>query len=849
MAPVGDLSRRFNKSPIKLVKMTVRSTVPPSTEGFGAPTKLNKAMEAIATTIDGDPATATPIGIAPLQSTPTVGSYVEVKVGGAQVSVGDGAKDKFCYFSGDAGVTARLIQDIQVGDTLHWMGSIAGYQLTTAMEINFLYYEFVEGSDDPTPDTVFFFAPKDARSLTRRLNTVDVRPYLLSAEGRATRIKPDKSLTERASMSLTFHEDEDAPAFPSDRFIINNGGAFFRRLIAAQPDIIGTQIEVLRGFDEPGFGLADFVRVFKGRWEDHNFQANGNVTIVAKDDLALNDREIPAQISDTNLLAGDLAADSTTIMVDDASEFTDPQALPSRDYAPTTVRIDTEDIIFKERRLTTDELVVQDQDLDKSEDLASAPWSLVGTASVVSETGIGPFGGLARADTLVLPSIGDGIEQNSSRQMSDAFPWTFALWLRSIPVDGTITLQIESSPFDPGTLESVQVSVTNSWKRFDVQNLASASPALVKVRILRKAAGDLSEVEVFGSALYTGATRGHYVFTDGNAGIDAGRGAFQTTPAVHSTSDPIIEVGVYRQQNEDQGVHPVMALRDLVNRGDIAVADVDQSTFDREQDFIAGAQVKRAGLNAIIEPEKLGAHIKQLRQETLLDLWVSETGLIRTRLSFRVNLPGSTLPKFTDEESILRRSASMSGNAESRVTRMQVYFDQIAGTAGKDREDFNKVQVVVDLAVEALSGPKTKSILARWIFRDQDAVAVAGRTVSRFRRGARIYKFKLDFKDVPDFDLGDLVRIDSTDFLTGSGSQAIRDANKVWQVVQRTYNHNEGIVSIEALEANGTKFAIISPSPFPDFPAATAAERQYGFIGTSPDNLVNVGTESGYFIL
>ncbi len=848
MTLVDDITRRFARSPIKLVKMTVRSTVPASSEGFGAPTKQNKAMTAIPTTIDGDPATATPVGIAPLQSTPAVGSYITVKVGGTQVSVGDGVKTKFSYFSGDAGATARLIKDIQVGDCLHWNGSIAGYQLTAAIEINFLYFEFVEDSDDPTPDTVFFFSPKGARSMTQRLSGVDVRPYLLSDQGRPTRIKPDQALTERASMSLTFHEDEDAPDLPSDRFLINTGGGFFRRLIAAQPDIIGTEIEVLRGFDEPGFALSDFVRIFKGRWEDHNFQANGNITVVAKDDLALNDREIPAQISDTNLLAGDLTAISTTIPVGDASEFTDPQALPSRDYAPTTVRIGTEDIIFKERRLTTDELVVQDSDLDKSEDLSSAPWALIGGASVVTDTGIGPFGGLSRADTLVLPSVTDAIEQNSTRQMSDAFPWTFALWFRSLPADGTITIEIESFPFTAGTKGTIQVAVTNSWKRFEIQNIGSIAPALVKVRILRDA-GDLAAVEVFGSALYTGATRGHYVFTDGNAGIDAGRGAFQTTAAVHSTSDPIIEVGVYRQQNEDQGVHPVMALRDLVNRGDIAIADVDQSTFDREQDFIPSSQVKRAGLNAIIEPEKLSSHIKQLREQTLLDLWVSETGLVRTRLSFRVNLPGSTLPKFTDEESILRRSASMSGNAQSRVTRMYVYFDQIPGTAGKDREDYNKAQGVVDLAVESLSGPKTKSILARWLFRDQDAVAVAGRTVSRFRRGARIYKFKLDLKDVPDFDVADLVVIDSTDFLTGSGSQAIRDADKVWQVVQRVYNHEEGTVNIEALEANGRKFAIISPSPFPDFPAATAAERQFGFIGTSPDNLVNVGTEEGYFIL
>lgn len=847
MVPIDDISRRFSRSPIMLAKFTVRSTVPAAAEGFGAPTDLNKAMPALATSSDGDQATSAPVAVAPLQSTPSVGSYITVKVGGIQVEVGDADKTKDCYFSGDAGVTARAIEDIQVGDCLHWNGSITGYELSTNMEIDFLYYEFVEGSDDPTPDTDFYFSPKGGRSMTLRLSSVDVRPYLLSSEGRATRIKPDQALTERASISLNFHEDEGAPDLPSDRFVINAGGGFFRRLIAAQPDLIGTPVEILRGFDEPGFALSDFVRIFKGRWEDHNFQANGNVSIIVKDDLALNDREVPAQISDTNLLAGDLTTSSTTIPVDNAEEFTDPQALPSLDFMPTTVRIGTEDIIVRERRLTTNELVVQDQNIDKSEDMGSAPWSLLGGASVVLNTGIGPFGGLARADTLVLPSVSDGIEQASARQYIDSPNWTYAIWLRATPTGGVGTITIEAEATGPVLNQSNQVTITDSWQRFDVTSSGAASPAVPIVRIKRDT-GDVAEVEVYGHALYASATRQSYVFTDGNAGADAGRGAFGTTAATHTTGDAIIEVGVYRQQNEDQGVHPVMALRDLVNRGNIAVGDVDQATFDREQDFIAGSQVKRADLNAIIEPERLSSHIKQLREQSLLDLWVSETGLVRTRLSFRVNLPGSTLPKFRDETGILRRSASMSGNAGSRVTRMYVYFDQAPGTAGKDREDFNKAQGVVDLAVEALSGPKTKTIFARWLFRDSDAVAVAGRTISRFRRGARIYKFQLDLKDVPDFDVGDLVRIDTTDFLTGSGSQAIRDSDKPWQVTQRVYNHDEGSVSIEALEANGRKFAIISPSPFPDFPAATETERQYGFIGDS-NNLLDGGTVEGYYIL
>ncbi|KKK79158.1 hypothetical protein LCGC14_2836290, partial [marine sediment metagenome] len=35
---------------------------------------------------------------------------------------------------------------------------------------------------------------------------------------------------------------------------------------------------------------------------------------------------------------------------------------------------------------------------------------------------------------------------------------------------------------------------------------------------------------------------------------------------------------------------------------------------------------------------------------------------------------------------------------------------------------------------------------------------------------------------------------------------------------------------------------------FPDYPAASASERQYGFIGDA-NNLVNAGSEDGYYLL
>lgn len=87
-------------------------------------TKKDKDLQANVTVNDGDKAMN-----ATVSDTPSYGGYVFVFVNGKEVSVGDAVKTKDCYFSGDNGVTARAIEDISAGDTLHWVGSVALYQL------------------------------------------------------------------------------------------------------------------------------------------------------------------------------------------------------------------------------------------------------------------------------------------------------------------------------------------------------------------------------------------------------------------------------------------------------------------------------------------------------------------------------------------------------------------------------------------------------------------------------------------------------------------------------------------------------------------------------------------------
>ncbi len=95
-----------------------------------APTTADKA---------GSPAAGTgnyqTTGLA-ITATPALDGYVAVLVNGIGYEVGDGVRTKDCYYSADAGATARAIAAIAAADVLYWNGTIAGFNLATTDEVD-----------------------------------------------------------------------------------------------------------------------------------------------------------------------------------------------------------------------------------------------------------------------------------------------------------------------------------------------------------------------------------------------------------------------------------------------------------------------------------------------------------------------------------------------------------------------------------------------------------------------------------------------------------------------------------------------------------------------------------------
>jgi len=97
------------------------SAIPTSSDKAQTPASVSADNTSTTLTI-----TATPIG------------DVRVAVNGIMVDLGDGLKTKDCYFSADAGSTAKALSAIATGDTLFWNG-VSVYALDATDLVDFIY--------------------------------------------------------------------------------------------------------------------------------------------------------------------------------------------------------------------------------------------------------------------------------------------------------------------------------------------------------------------------------------------------------------------------------------------------------------------------------------------------------------------------------------------------------------------------------------------------------------------------------------------------------------------------------------------------------------------------------------
>ncbi|MCH7561487.1 MAG: hypothetical protein IIC67_09035, partial [Thaumarchaeota archaeon] len=551
-----------------------------------------------------------------------------------------------------------------------------------------------------------------------------------------------------------------------------------------------------------------------------------------------------------------VAVGDSTITVANAGELTNPSILDSKDLFPITIRIDPdaakEDIIISS--ISGNILTVQPNLLNHSEDFTVSLNGWTPTGMVITEhVSTGPFGGDV-ADKLEFGIIGNNLSQDSEI-LNDGLEWVFSVWLKATSTDteGTIGIRVEDGV---GVGSQLAAAITTKWQRFEVSRDFITGTGNTFVKIIRSSGNEI-EVFAFGAQLELASTRGFYAATKTNKGTFAGRGAFGSTVSTHLDGAIFKEAICYRGQITEEGVHPTVISRDLFNRGEIKTVDIDIDGFNVEFNFSPGYQLRRGRSSTqadstIIKARNLLQHLVEVREQSLLDIWVDLNGIFKSRWSWRAlnigEVIGTTL---TDENNIIEDSLTIKGNKETRVTKMFIYFNMVNGVDGKKREDFVSVVARENVTPKAISGPKAKIIFGNWLFRVNEPNTIGGRTISRFLRGARIVQCMTEIKDDTDIELGGLLNLDTENILSvaDDGVTAIRKS-KVYSVMQKDDITPEGKIPIMLMEGRTGRFGNISPAGTPVFTGASDQEKlKFAWIGTAaPANKVGSPPEERYLI-
>lgn len=734
-----------------------------------------------------------------------------------------------------------------------------------------------------TGTTQFLFCDVTTERLALRLG-LDVLPLLRKAGGVSTGIEPGKVTTTRGVRQLQFRDVPDWPESLGAGALASSGGSLFQRLQVSFPGWHRAKVEMLLGFDDLTLTtLADWEPLFIGQLEDWGYEGDNDVTWTLADIYELKNAEVPGPVGDDQVLAAAVTATAEEFEPSSPDLWLDPLTeLPSQDWlAPVLVlRPDTvneERVLIYYKDAITGKLVCVPNHLSDTEDFSTANWTVAsGTWTRTPNDFAGPWG---PENATHMETVGAGKVQQTATLGFSGKSNTFSIWMREDPADPgrTVRLNVEEDT-TPSVMAFVDCVLGPYWKRYSVSVGWSGTGNMV------------ASIEVFGSAKfyatqaqanrYAGYPAIVYAKPVGGSGLYAGRGAFGTARIAHPLGAPLTERAYYRVQDASadsmaEGLHPVWIVADLLNRAHVPPAWGDPllllSRFQQEADYRSGARLRRV----LVDPQGVEDLIVEVCEQHLLSVWCDRTGYMKCRLDWRPLGPGTTWATLTREHDLHQRGDRQTGyrvegNKASQANWVRVYWGLRLDTDGKEKagnrpEDFLHAVVeadfdpaVVGADFRSLAG---KTIYAKWFYQAGDARALAGRVLSRFKRGARKLWATVGFRKFLLLDVAESYRIDHPTLRVLVGTVAAA-GTPLFQLIRVDYGERAEDLPCQFLESRQARIAHITPVStdhidpgtglpglFPnDYDLATQAQRDfYGFIGNTA-NKVGSSSDDGYVI-
>lgn len=386
---------------------------------------------------------------------------------------------------------------------------------------------------------------------------------------------------------------------------------------------------------------------------------------------------------------------------------------------------------------------------------------------------------------------------------------------------GASNLNIDASLVDTATFESERNTWLNAWK---------------VGRILRepKMASDiLNELQ---------QQTNSYIIHDGQKvsyKVDAPPVPSQTIPLY--TESQILDNSVTASSGYGEFYNNI-----------VVYYDFDESSNDKEENYeevviVADADSQGSGQWDEIKTKVIKSKLFRTYKWTQP---VDSTGITIFHVS---NSNGLSAGKTGHTIAYTDSTNSVTWTAPDGTTGASVKLDKDGVYQVFDNNPNKSIRIIVDKSALPSSN-KSDAIDIESLSGSVYATALAGKILQRYTNPPTIVSLDLDINN--STHSGELLKVsDTIDLQT---DEAFDKGQSTWtqermMVTSAKYDFSKNKISLQAVQTrsgtqSGLKYGYIAPPGQPDYPSATTLQRQYAYIGNA-SNLVNVGTEDGYYII
>jgi len=648
-----------------------------------------------------------------------------------------------------------------------------------------------------------------------------LRPYIKSVTLAPTEIDPQAGVARRADVKIVLM-DETCPDVGLDPYVANRaasaGGTYWTRLLARVHNYAGRWVRLKRAYFTAGWDAGQFVT------ENYIIEAikgpvKGEVTLTLKDPIKLADRQ-KVPLATSGKLSVALATGDLQIVMNagDGAQYA----------ASGYVRIGDQIIRYAHKHVAQG-WNFSDSSLDGwsvssgtfTGGLDAATFTATGAGAYLNRSGLSVLGGSNRYVLVRLRQLVSGTWEGSLYYQTDlhgqseSYKKTISA-PAGLAAGGWVVAVFDMHTLTAGGTDWSQNTITGL--RLD---LVSGAAGSFEIDWIGYGSNDQFSADVL--TLPDSTYRSQFGTTA--VAANAGAGVQQCEAFIDQTVSAVVE--------------------SLLNSAGIADSYIDTAGLQAEDTAWLTSYRITACLS---EPEDITALLGEICQQTNSMLWWSPTA---QKVKFKVLAPGApnvTIgATLTDDANLILDSVKIEPLDAQRLTMAGIYYDLASATANrKEAKNFQRGEIYIDADAESTNeyGDRRQKVLySRW-FDETSALAMAtttARKISHYRDAPKKIEFKIDPKDA-DITEGDLYDI-TTDQLTDE-TGAARTVRAL--IVKR--QDNAGDVLVTALTTVfDRRYGFIAPTGYPNYAAASEAQRAYAFISDTNGNMSD--GSKGYLII